>query len=140
MSDKRSAKGLSDREAALIAAARRELGKAPPESAHAPAAISHSSTASRPAPATQGTAPAILKRKADTAAARILQNAATPETPVAAPKPDAATRMAMLLESERLAAEERKRRIRRNYMAVLATIMVVALIYFVVNLFRLLTS
>ena len=103
-------KGLSDKEAALLAAARRELAKKPSAAPHA---------ASGPvAPVPPANKPEF---------------AAPPP-----PKPDISTRMAMLLDAERHASEDRKRRIKRNYMILVAAVMVPAFLYALVTMFRLL--
>jgi hypothetical protein len=135
MNDGRSGKGLSEKEAALIAAARRELGEAPAPSAPPPVRTIAAKIAPKPATAAVLPAKAVAPVMVESAYAHAPQQAIVPP-----PKPDTATRMAMLLESERIAAEDRKRRIRRNYMVVLATIMLAALIYVVVNLLRILTG
>jgi len=109
--------GLSDREAALIAAARRESGLRPQ--------------------AAKATAPRVVKR--DAPAQPVMPPSpqpsaigATPSTPTftpqapteAPPKPDIATRMALLMEAERAALQERKSRIKRNYMIGISAVLV----------------
>jgi hypothetical protein len=123
-------KGLSDKEAALIAAARRESGLQPlAAGVAAPRVVNRGSTAQSVAKASPqasaGPTPATLKIK--------------PQATAAAPaKPDIATRMALLMETERAALQERKSRIKRNYMIGISAVLVPAFLYVFVNLFRLL--
>lgn len=59
-----------------------------------------------------------------------------PQEPQA--KPDMATRMAQLVEAERLALDARRRRVRRNVLVGISAVMVPAFLYVFVNLFWLL--
>ena len=131
-------KGLSQKEAALLAAARREIAKpavAPPVRPAVPAGTTPS-RATVPAAAVMAAAAQSAKP-----AARPVK--AAPETPVlapAAPVPDIATRMAMLIEAEREANESRKRRVKRIYLIAISAVMVPAFLYVSVTMFRVLAN
>ena len=120
-------KGLSDKEAALLAAARRELAK----SAAAPPGAAQTGKITPAAPQV----PRSPTRPVSTPPVTLPDDAAPADAPA---KPDSATRMAMLLEAERQASKDRKRRIKRNYLILVAAVMVPAVLYALVSLFRLL--
>ena len=123
-------KGLSDKEAALIAAARRESGLQPQTAkATTPRVVKHGAPAQSVMPVSPqpvaGAAPSTPK--------------ITPQAPAEAPpKPDIATRMALLMEAERAALQERKSRIKRNYMIGISAVLVPSFIYVFFNLFKIL--
>jgi hypothetical protein len=105
---------LSDREAALIAAARREA-----EARKGTAAPPRAAAAPQPAPAPQQTKaipPAAIRPAV--------------ASPVAEkPKPSAAERMAQLMAEERAENEERKRKIRRYGITIPSVIIAIAALW-----------
>ena len=136
---------LSDKEAAFLAAAKRDLTKSKADAATSnvpPAGVSEKSltsngVTSRAERTTHGTP----SRAADTVAV-----AKPPPSvrvvPIAAPaqpaKMDAATRMAMLLAAERETLEKRKKRAKHIYIGICCAIMVPSFLYIVVQMTRLL--
>ena len=129
-----SEKGLSDKEAALIAAARRDLARAPVAMPCQAVAKSIPSDGNTPPPI----APAAASVKSTMLPAKDSTSAVTLAPLVVDVKPDIATRMALLLAAERDALNDRKRRIKRNYIIGITAVMVPAFLYVIVNLFRIL--
>ncbi|OGA01987.1 MAG: hypothetical protein A3H35_16095 [Betaproteobacteria bacterium RIFCSPLOWO2_02_FULL_62_17] len=123
-------KGLSDKEAALLAAARRELAKP----AAAPPGANDAAQTRKITPAAPRV-PRAPTRPVSTPPATLADDAAPADAPA---KTDSATRMAMLMDAERRASEDRKRRIKRNYLILVSAVMVPAVLYALVSLFRLL--
>jgi len=124
-------KGLSDREEALIAAARRESGlRSQAAKATAPRVVRHDAPAQpvmppSPQPSAIGATPTTPTF--------------TPQAPTEAPpEPDIATRMALLMEAERAALQERKSRIKRNYMIGISAVLVPSFLYVFFNIFKIL--
>ena len=120
-------KGLSGKEAALLAAARRELAK-PPGANPAAQIVT---------PAAPQVAPAAMRSVAPLPPAnKTLPEDAAPAEPL--PVQDIDTRMAMLMDAERQASVDRRKRVRRTYLIMVSAVMVPAFIYTVINLIRLL--
>jgi len=112
---------MSDKEAALLAAARRELAMA--------RAAGGAATPDSQAPAPSTAKPGSVASAAAPVAAAPLQAPAAP---------DMGTRMAMLMEAERLASASRKQRIKRIYLIAITAVIVPSFLYVFISLFRLL--
>ena len=122
-------KGLSDKEAALLAAARRELARptaAPPGAKQA----------------AQIAIPAVPRAtRAATGPVTPLPPADKPEYAVPAdppPVPDIATRMALLMDAQRRQNESRKQRVKRAYVIIVTAVMVPSFLYVFITMFKLL--
>ena len=126
-------KGLSDKEAALIEAARRELSGQARSTPDARKAVPD-----RTAPAASTLSPLAQTGSRTMTPISIVTSAerATPSAPPAAP--DIATRMAMLMDAERQENENRKQRVKRVYVIIVSTIMVPSFLYVFVAMFKLL--
>jgi hypothetical protein len=103
---------LSAREAALIAAARREAearkgAAAPPQAAAAPRPAPQQAKAIAPAAIRPAAAPPVTEK----------------------PKPSAAERIAQLMAEERAETEERKRKLRRYGITVPSAIIAIAVLW-----------
>jgi len=116
-------KGLSDKEAALLAAARRELAR--------PGANATAQTGKITPAVPQ--VPRAPTRPASPPPATLPDDASPADAPA---KPDGATRMALLLEAERQRSKSRKQRAKRVYVIVLAALMVPLFLYVLITLFR----
>ncbi|MFM9972642.1 MAG: hypothetical protein ACKVQK_30050 [Burkholderiales bacterium] len=123
---------ISDKEAALIAAARRELGKSPPLQ---PAVKSTPPTSGATGALPTSAARPSLANNASELKAE--QNQAKPLVTESPPKADPAKRMAMLIEAERIALADRNRRIKRNYTIGICLVMIPAFAYVIVMLVKL---
>ena len=134
MNDAMNSNGLSEKEVALIAAARRQLSTGTARATFAPPSGTIQSDPPSPSrPVEPGFAPSFNPPAEPEIPDTITQIA--PEPPATT---DMATRMAMLMSAERAASEERKRRIKRNYMIAISAILILAFLAVITNLIKLL--
>lgn len=126
-------KGLSDKEAALIEAARRELAGQAPAASDAPKTVP---VRTAPAASSQTTLPPVGSPAMTQISIAINAERASPAEPPAAL--DFATRMAMLMDAERQENESRKKRVKKAYVIIVSAIMVPSFLYVFVAMFKLL--
>jgi hypothetical protein len=124
-------KGLTGKEAALLAAARRELATPTPS----PPGANQKAQVVTPAVSQAARASAGSAESVPFAKKTTLKSGTSADLPA---MPDIATRMAMLMDAELRERKNRKQRVKKIYLTMVATVMVPSFLYITITIFKLL--